>query len=100
MDYSIASIKDAILSGLIKCSYCGLCEWVCPTLTVYRHRMYGPRGRVEIIIRSIVNDYLDRDVEESIYTCLLCKACTLQCPAGIDIQYYIREYRSILRTTW
>jgi len=92
-------LKQELLDELLKCSFCGLCEWVCPTLSVLNHRLYGPRGRVEIIVYSIQNGVINKEIVESVYTCLLCKACNTQCPAGIDIAGSIRRFRTILYPT-
>ena len=80
-----------------KCVYCGFCEAVCPTLHAGGHRGYGPRGRINII-KKIVRDGEEPTPEalNSLYTCLLCGACDLQCPVGIRIAQAIREARPLV----
>lgn len=89
-----ALIRRKILGELLKCSYCGLCEWVCPTLEANENkREYGPRGRVNVIVFALREGLWEASVIDSIYSCLLCRACTTQCPAGIDIAEYVRLFR-------
>lgn len=97
MPLRLEALKRNLLKDILKCSYCAMCEWVCPTIDVeMNNRLYGPRGRINLII-SYFREGLDGDIlRESIYTCLLCMACTLQCPAGIDIAGDIRRFRIFL----
>jgi len=81
-----------------KCVYCGFCEAVCPTLKAGSHRGHGPRGRINIIKRVLATNTVSKEAFESIYTCLLCGACDLQCPVGIRIADAIRESRPLLRS--
>ncbi len=93
----LAELRREILRDVLKCSYCAMCEWVCPTLDVEsNNRLYGPRGRVNLIA-SYFREGVDIGIlKESIYTCLVCMACTRQCPAGIDIAEDIRKFRLFL----
>lgn len=91
-------IRVAILNDLLKCSYCGFCEWVCPVLNVKNgFRPYGPRGRVSLMFTVLRENIWSDIVLDSIYTCLLCKACTYECPAGIEIERDIRLFRYLIR---
>jgi Fe-S oxidoreductase len=77
-----------------KCVFCGFCESVCPTFKFGLHRGYGPRGRVNIIRFVLKEEKFTEEAIKSIYTCLLCAACTLKCPAKIDIPELVRVARS------
>lgn len=79
-----------------KCVYCGFCEAVCPTLKAGGHRGYGPRGRLRIIKGILDGQEPSQEALNSLYTCLLCGACDLQCPVGIRIADAIREARPLL----
>ena len=78
-----------------KCVYCGFCEAVCPTLHAGGHRGHGPRGRLRVIKSLLEDEKPTAQAMESIYTCLLCGACNLQCPVGIKIAEAIREARPL-----
>ncbi len=80
-----------------KCIFCGFCESVCPTLELAPHRGWGPRGRVNLALMLARGEAgPSREVVESLYTCLLCRACHLKCPAGIDIVGVVRGARSLV----
>ncbi|MCS7107698.1 MAG: (Fe-S)-binding protein [Acidilobaceae archaeon] len=85
------------LSEASRCVYCGFCEPACPTLYPGGHRGHGPRGRLQLIA-TLAQNGASRLVEEALYTCLLCGACTLLCPAKIDVAGAVREARAYLRS--
>ena len=94
----LVRIRREILGDLLKCSFCGLCEWVCPTQKANGNRReYGPRGRVNTIVFILRNEGWDIAMLNSLYSCLLCKACTTQCPAGINIPESVRLFRYYIR---
>jgi len=78
-----------------KCMYCGFCEAVCPTRPLGPHRGWGPRGRVLLSLLIAGGTEPSRGVVESIYSCLLCRACHEKCPAGIDIAGVVRAARAL-----
>ncbi len=89
-------LKAYIRAETSKCMFCGFCEALCPTLYHGPHRGYGPRGRVNLarLIARGEASFTD-SVVESMYSCLLCKACHLKCPGGIDIVGVVRATRSL-----
>lgn len=91
--FNINNIKTEIIKNTMNCSYCGFCEWVCPTLKAYNIRHYGPRGRVNAIIFAVKDHLWTSESLNSIFSCILCQACTSQCPAGIKIEKIIRLFR-------
>jgi heterodisulfide reductase subunit C len=68
------------------CMNCGICTATCPLgidvlpRQVMRHAELGLAGRVA-------------DEEEAVFSCLLCKACEENCPAGVHITRNIRLLR-------
>lgn len=90
-------VLDDVLKDVSKCAFCGFCEWVCPTIIASDNlRHYGPRGRVNLIYMALKDGVITQKTIEGIYTCLLCRACEPQCPAGIKIASDIREFREYL----
>ncbi len=62
---------------LEKCSRCGLCKANCPVFKALLTETSGPRGKAILI---------KRDVPDKVfYQCTLCKACKVECPAGINL---------------
>ncbi|MFN4046242.1 MAG: 4Fe-4S dicluster domain-containing protein [Acidilobaceae archaeon] len=78
-----------------KCVYCGFCEPLCPTLYPGGHRGYGPRGRVNIALNVLRNGKPAGEALKSMYSCLLCGACSLVCPAKIDVVGVVRAFRAL-----
>lgn len=88
--------SEEFVRMLLKCSYCGFCEWVCPTLKVKLFRLYGPRGRINSLMFAIKEGAWSSEALESIYSCTLCGSCAKQCPAGIKVESLVRLFRYYL----
>ena len=72
-----------------KCTNCGFCESVCPTLPAMGYNLiYGARGRVDLgnyILKELPkNGKLSLRFKDSFYSCLSCNACLQVCPAGVN----------------
>ncbi len=89
-------IKRFIEREVSKCSFCGFCEYICPTYQVSIDRIYSPRGRINLIKNLFREGWFNEIVEKSIYTCLLCRACEYECPSNISIVEVIRKTRILL----
>jgi len=62
------------------CNKCGFCQTACPIFRSTGHESGVARGRLALI-RAIIEDRLDwnQDLEEPLFDCLLCGACTANC---------------------
>jgi len=89
----LKDLKKWIKEEASKCMFCGFCEAVCPTIKFGPHRGYGPRGRVNIALYISEGGNYTEEALSSLYSCLLCAACTLKCPANIDIPEIVRASR-------
>lgn len=87
---------EFIRSEVSKCVYCGFCEYECPTLDIEKDRGYGPRGRVRVANIYVNSGIISKMTIEYIYTCVLCSACVLACPARIDIPGVVSAMRTII----
>ena len=87
--------REWALEEASRCLYCGFCEAACPTLPHGPHRGYGPRGRVAIVYRLLRGGEATEEAVAAIFSCLGCRACTLRCPASIDVAGLVRTARSL-----
>jgi glycolate oxidase iron-sulfur subunit len=62
------------------CNRCGFCQVACPIFRATGHEGGVARGRLALL-RAIIEGRLqwDREVEEPLFDCLLCGACTANC---------------------
>ncbi|MEB3764608.1 MAG: (Fe-S)-binding protein [Desulfurococcales archaeon] len=89
--------RAEIIETAGKCLYCGFCEALCPTRPLGPHRGYGPRGRVNIAYMLAKGEIVaSSHVVESLYSCLLCRACELKCPIALPIAEIIRNARGLI----
>jgi heterodisulfide reductase subunit C len=93
---------NAINTGLIEsvdphfdalaCMNCGVCTALCPLEVVPLPRM---------LFRQVMLGLEDKvlENEDTIYSCLLCRMCEVNCPAGVPIAENIRLLRKYINTT-
>ena len=100
MNINSEEIIQEIVDEVSKCNYCGFCEWVCTTYRVTKNRYFSPRGRVNLIKLALMPNSKSElnllDIVDSIYTCVLCRACETQCPIGIKITKVVMLCRSLI----
>lgn len=87
--------EPRLRAEVAKCSFCGFCEHVCPTLPFGLHRGYGPRGRVRMIYHMLFDGLVTEETLSSIFSCLTCAACTTQCPARVDVAGVVRAAKAL-----
>ena len=80
--------------------------FMCPSYLVSRDEKDSTRGRArvlqELAVGSLITNWSSSEVHESLDLCLSCKACSSDCPAGVDMAEYksevlYRTYRRKLR---
>jgi glycolate oxidase iron-sulfur subunit len=86
------------LSELLKCVRCGSCKTFCPTYDEDSTEGMGARGRL-MLLWGLSSEQLKPTpiLNERIFSCILCGACSESCPLGIDIKEVIYHGRSLLR---
>lgn len=92
-------MKDAdYLKDLLKCVRCGSCKAYCPTYDDAATESMGARGRLALL-RELSLQRLNPTplLNDKIFSCILCGACTGLCPSGVNITEDIYHGRSILR---
>ncbi|MBI4691520.1 MAG: (Fe-S)-binding protein [Nitrospirae bacterium] len=90
--------KELYLKDLEKCVRCGSCKAYCPTYDEERTEAMGARGRL-VLLRELALQRLKPTpvLNEKIFSCILCEACSGLCPAGVDIAEKIYNGRNILK---
>jgi len=90
----VTGLRETALREAQRCLYCGFCEAVCPTLPHGVHRGYGPRGRVAIALQLLAGEApVSGEALASIFSCLMCRACTIKCPISVDVAGIVRAVR-------
>lgn len=77
---------SAIYDEVVKCNKCGFCQAACPVYRVTGRETVVARGHYAHI-REIAEGSMDlvSRLREPLFDCLLCKACTANCPPAVEI---------------
>ncbi len=88
---SITQHYDAIA----QCNRCGFCQVACPIFRTTGHESGVARGRLALL-RAIIENRLEwnREIEEPLYDCLLCGACTSNCFPAIPTSKLVIQARA------
>ncbi|MEM0054278.1 MAG: (Fe-S)-binding protein [Nitrososphaeria archaeon] len=94
------NLADEIMEKVQRCIRCGFCIYVCPSWRMHGYmEYYGPRARISLV-RELLNEgraystYVD-----SLYSCMACRRCEIECPTGIEIGEVVVQARRLLRKT-
>lgn len=90
---------SSYLEDLSKCVRCGKCKAVCPTHDQEPFEPMGARGRI-MLLRAFMSGRTGQSplLNERIFSCILCGACTSACPLGVDVteaMFYGRKLLSV-----
>lgn len=92
--------SDLYLSELSKCVRCGSCKAFCPTYDEESAEGMGARGRLALLWALSSGHITSSPIlNDRIFSCTLCGACTNLCPPGVDIKEVIYHGRNILSYT-
>jgi len=88
------------LNELTKCVRCGSCKTLCPTYDEDSTETMVARGRLALLwafsSKKLSSSPL---LNDRIFSCTLCGACSGLCPPGVDIKEVIYHGRRLLRKT-
>ncbi len=80
---------------IARCNRCGFCQVACPIFRSTGHEAGVARGRIALL-RALIEGRLewDRQLEEPLFACLLCGACTSNCFPAVATADLILDARS------
>ncbi|HWI61946.1 MAG TPA: (Fe-S)-binding protein [Symbiobacteriaceae bacterium] len=81
----------------IRCIKCGSCQVFCPVFQETRNESFVARGKVMLMRSHIKGDIeLTEGFAQRMDTCLLCKRCVANCPAGVRTDRLVEAARTEL----
>ena len=86
-------LEHPTLKEALKCIRCGSCANICPAYEMIGGHVFGHVyiGAIGLIFAALFDsDEVARDI---LKLCLSCKACSQNCPAGIDLEKLIAELK-------
>jgi glycolate oxidase iron-sulfur subunit len=88
------------LIELSKCIRCGSCKAFCPTYDEDSTEAMGARGRLALLWGFSSGQLAPSPIlNDRIFSCTTCGACSGLCPLGINIKEVIYHGRSLLKNT-
>jgi glycolate oxidase iron-sulfur subunit len=97
MDLERSKNHKDYFKDLARCVRCGSCKTLCPTYGEDPVEPMGARGRLALL-RGLTEGQIkpSKLLNNYIYSCILCGACSGTCPLGIDIPETIYQGRAFL----
>lgn len=78
---------DILAEEFDQCIKCGLCLASCPVCKEMLLEKYSPRGKIQLARYYSQGDLDLSDHYREIFSkCLLCGACSVTCPSGVDLK--------------
>ncbi|MEK7269509.1 MAG: (Fe-S)-binding protein [Planctomycetota bacterium] len=78
-------VIQEIREDLFACASCGYCRFGCPVFQTAGFERVTPRGRILALKRAIDGRTdVPAEIVDSIYRCLQCAGCKVNCPMEID----------------
>lgn len=79
---------------LSKCIRCGTCRQFCPIHQVLDDERYTARGKLHLVEQYTEQKWqLTEGLMEMLHKCVMCKACTANCPSNVDTYKIFLEMR-------
>jgi len=80
---------------IARCNKCGFCQVACPIFRATGHESGVARGRLSLL-RALIEGRLEwtRELEEPLFDCLRCGACTSSCFPGVATADLVADART------
>lgn len=80
----------------LKCIRCGSCANICPAYEMVGGHVYGDRyiGSIGLILTALYQG--DEAAKDILKMCIGCRACSFNCPSGIDLQSLISDLKLVV----
>lgn len=86
---------EAVADELYKCNRCGFCQTRCPIYRVTGLESSVARGHVARLQGALEGNLpFDDEIRSSLFACLMCRACTAECPPAIETDRLISAARA------
>lgn len=93
----MAVTSGPLAEALSRCNKCGFCLARCPIYKATGIEWAGARGRIAMIRGALLENKLDiNEMDDPVFNCLTCNACSDDCPAGVKVADIIFEAREEL----
>lgn len=94
MAYAPQAVPD-ISEELSKCNRCGFCQTRCPVYRMTGLESSVARGHIAHL-QAVAEGRLpfEEEIRESLFSCLMCRACTAECPPGIATDEVVSAARA------
>lgn len=93
----LIKLLNELEDQLVNCMKCGMCQAVCPVFSKTGREGHVARGKIALLeglAKEMIKD--PEGVEDKLTTCLLCGACTANCPSGVGASDIFLKARAIL----
>jgi glycolate oxidase iron-sulfur subunit len=75
----------AVADELYKCNRCGFCQTRCPIYRATGRESSVARGHIARLQAAVEGTLpFDDEIRSSLFECLMCRACTAECPPAIE----------------
>lgn len=83
---------------LLNCVRCGNCKALCPTYIEDSSEGMSARGRIALIEKFFGDELkFSKNLDDKIFSCILCGSCNKLCPLGINVTDTIYEARNQIK---